>query len=482
MNTALKIKHPILFLGASILCILLSIQKLEKQFSLQKLKPEFPVATIWGAFGHVPPQKTLSLNGALNNSYFLQPNDSKDVYLYIDLEAIKDQSDKEKTPLNISLVMDRSGSMQGQGKLDYAKQAAQFVAKNLSNQDNFSFVIYDDQVEVISSSARMTQKESLIRKIGEIKSGGSTNLSGGMLEGYAQVKNTFERNFVNRVLLLSDGLANQGITDMEELQKIVGLKNSKEGISISTFGVGAYFNEDLMTNLSEYGTGNYYFIDNADKIPEIFAKELKGLLSVVAQNASFSLNYPSEYFTLKNVYGYPYSEREGGKVVIDFMDIFSEEKKTVLFKFELKAPITDKVRLGGELVFDDVYNNYSRTTERIDLELQPTADKLLYQSSRNKLVEQNIILFESNEIMQEAIIRVDKKNYEKAKEILDFNIKNMEERFNNIEPDSILMEQYNDAVNYRKKIDKIEKMDQQETKMMQKSNKNMNYLRKRKKQ
>ena len=290
-----------------------------------------------------------------------------------------------------------------------------------------------------------------------------------MLEGYAQVKNTFERNYVNRVLLLSDGLANQGITDMAELQKIVSLKNSEEGISISSFGVGADFNEDLMTNLSEYGTGNYYFIDNADKIPEIFAKELKGLLSVVAQNASFSLNYPQEYFTLKNVYGYPYNEREEGKVVIDFKDVFSEEKKSVLFKFELKSSIPDQVHFRGELVYDDVYNHYSRTKESIDLELQPTVDKLLYESSINKLVEQNIILFESNAIMQEAIIKVDKHDYEKAKEVLDFNIKDMEERFNNIEPDSILLEQYNDAVKYRKKIEEIEKMDQQEIKMMQKS-------------
>ncbi|WP_020533403.1 vWA domain-containing protein [Flexithrix dorotheae] len=482
MNTTLRIKYPILFWGASLICILLSIQKLEKQFSFQEFEPEFQQATIWGIDDPVPPQKTISLSGALNNPYFLQPNGSKNVYLYIDLEAIKDQSDKEKSPLNISLVMDRSGSMQGEGKLEYAKEAAKFVAQNLSRQDNFSFVIYDDQVEVISPSARVTQKESLMRKIEEIQSGGSTNLSGGMLEGYAQVKNTFERNYVNRVLLLSDGLANQGITDMAELQKIVSLKNSEEGISISSFGVGADFNEDLMTNLSEYGTGNYYFIDNADKIPEIFAKELKGLLSVVAQNASFSLNYPQEYFTLKNVYGYPYNEREEGKVVIDFKDVFSEEKKSVLFKFELKSSIPDQVHFMGELVYDDVYNHYSRTKESIDLELQPTVDKLIYESSINKLVEQNIILFESNAIMQEAIIKVDKHDYEKAKEVLDFNIKDMEERFNNIEPDSILLEQYNDAVKYRKKIEEIEKMDQQEIKMMQKSSKNMNYLRKRKKQ
>ena len=79
------------------------------------------------------------------------------------------------------------------------------------------------------------------------------------------------------------GLANRGITSQEELQKIAQLKNREEAITLSTFGVGADFNEILMTNLAEYGSGNYYFIESADKIPEIFAQELKGLLSVVAQ-------------------------------------------------------------------------------------------------------------------------------------------------------------------------------------------------------
>ena len=104
---------------------------------------------------------------------------------------------------------------------------------------------------------------------------------------------TKQEKYVNRALLLSDGLANQGITDEEKLQQIVQKKFREQGIGLSTFGVGSDFNELLMTNLSEYGGANYYFIDSPEKIPEIFAKELEGLLSVVAQSTKLSVKFQS---------------------------------------------------------------------------------------------------------------------------------------------------------------------------------------------
>ncbi len=227
----------------------------------------------------------LSLKVSSDNLYFTP--DRKELYLYINIKAEKAREKKERTPLNLSLVLDRSGSMQGD-KIKYACEACKFVADNLEPNDILSLVIYDDQVNVLSASAPVKDKLKLKQLINSITDRGSTNLSGGMLEGYNQVHTTHDKKRVNRVLLLSDGLANQGITDPKILQQMAREKNQTEGMTLSTFGVGEDFNELLMTGLAEYGSGNYYFIDSPDKIPTIFAKELQGLLSVVAQNTNIT--------------------------------------------------------------------------------------------------------------------------------------------------------------------------------------------------
>ncbi|GBL36031.1 uncharacterized protein YfbK [Filimonas sp.] len=126
-------------------------------------------------------------------------------------------------------------------------------------------------------------------------------------------------------MLLSDGLANQGIVDPNQIQKIIRSKNNVEGISISTFGVGRDYNEDLMTSMAETGTGNYYFIDNAAEIAGIFKKELNNLSEVMAQNAELKITIP-EYVNIDRVYGQPY-DQQGRTLTIKLHDIFSQETK-----------------------------------------------------------------------------------------------------------------------------------------------------------
>jgi Ca-activated chloride channel family protein len=282
--------------------------------------------------------KVITMTSLLDNPYYFTSANGKELYLYVRLKSGKAPENVSRTPLNISLVLDHSGSMKAERKLEYAKEAVKFVIDNLGSADKLSLVIYDTEVDLLSASAPVTNKELLKAKVDAIRDNGSTNLSGGMLEGYAQTKSTFDPKNVNRVLLLSDGLANHGITDPLKLQDIAKQKAREEGISISTFGIGADFNEDLMTNLAENGSGNYYFINSSDKIPEIFAQELKGLLSVVAQNSKLKIKYPGYNLKLTKVFGCPYAGSEG-EVLIDFKDIFSEEEKVVLLKFEITKPV-----------------------------------------------------------------------------------------------------------------------------------------------
>jgi Ca-activated chloride channel homolog len=221
--------------------------------------------------------------------------------------------------LNLALVIDRSGSMEGQ-RLEYAKAAAKYAISQLTPNDKISITIFDDNVETIARSQAVHTR--LNQLIDQIHTAGSTNLHGGWLEGANQAASSLEVNRLNRVLLLSDGQANQGETRPEEIfRQVAGL--AKKGISTSTMGVGEDFNEDLLEGIATNGDGNYHFIHHPKQLPEIFAVELKGLLTTLGRLVSLGLE-----------------PKTGVKV----LDVLNDFEKTETGRYKL-----DNLRFGQQL-------------------------------------------------------------------------------------------------------------------------------------
>jgi len=413
---------------------------------------------------------------ATDNAFYLANNpSSQSGFFYAELKAGKYSPDpnKKRTPLNISLVIDRSGSMEGD-KLTYVKKAAAFVVDNLTPEDYLSIVIYDTEVKVLYPSNSNINKQQVKKLIATIESDGSTNLSGGMINGFKEVKSSFKPGYMNRVLLLTDGLANQGITEPNRLETIVASRLKEEAISLSTFGVGADFNEDLLQNLAEFGSGNYYFISSPDKIPEIFQKEMKGLLSVVAQNTKLTIELPMEV-SLEKVYGYPYAILNN-RIEINFKDLFSEETKAVLIKYTVPAKFHETVKIAAHVS----YNN--ATMESVPLiesnlmrDVKAAENEVARDKEYNKFVLQQIALFESNERMNEAMKAVDKGEYDKARKLVSDNQIYLKEKRKALPGSAELQRQDSINQNYGKSIQKAETMNQQEMKMMQKNSKSLNY-------
>ena len=416
----------------------------------------------------------------LENPYILQGRNQNEVYLLVSVVGAKAKESKEKTPLNISLVIDRSGSMEGENKLTYVKKACNMAINNLTNTDWLSIVAYSNWARTLRESDKVTQKQSLKSAINSLSASGGTNLSGGMEEGYKQVKSTYKRNRINRVLLLSDGRANKGITSLRELQEIVKKKYADEHISISTFGVGADFNEDLMTNLAEHGKGNYHFIATSNDIVRIFRQELNGLLSVVGQNTKMELDFQDDYFEVQEVFGFN-SAISGNKIKFDYGDIFSQEEKTVLIKLRIKKKIDKKLPFNVSLKFNDLNDKNQVKHLKQKLFISPTTNQALHLSSFDKEVTRNKLLFLANQQLEHATAEVDQGNYEKAKGRLNKNLLHLEKELKKIKPDSALIKQVNANKTYLKKIDNIKKMSVYERKMLQKNSKNLNYQLKTKK-
>ena len=147
----------------------------------------------------------------------------KALSLKIDLAAGVDQMSQQRPPLNLALVIDRSSSMSAEGKIDYAMQAARLVVENLSERDIVSVIAFNQEATVLSPAGLVVNRTFLNHRLDEVVPDGRTNLSAGLLEAFAQIDSMASEGQIKRAILLTDGKANQGVTDADGLRRLVDL-------------------------------------------------------------------------------------------------------------------------------------------------------------------------------------------------------------------------------------------------------------------
>lgn len=187
-----------------------------------------------------------------------------------------DDTNAKRAPLNLSIVLDRSGSMGGR-KMEEAKAAAKGCIDKLLATDRISAVTFDHQVDVLIPSQPVTDRYLLNRAINSIQADGSTALHEGWVKGGLEVSEHLDPLAVNRVLLITDGQANVGETRNDRIVDHAR-RLAKEGVSTSTIGIGADFNEDLLMPMAEAGQGNAWHVQEPQDIGRIFETEVSGLL------------------------------------------------------------------------------------------------------------------------------------------------------------------------------------------------------------
>jgi Ca-activated chloride channel family protein len=200
---------------------------------------------------------------------------------------------RTRPPVNVAFVIDRSGSMGGQ-KIELAKQAVQTAVSLLKPADRFAIVTYDDMIEVVARSTVATAeaKRNATRALQDVDARGSTNLGEGWLRGCEQVAAINDERYISRVILLTDGLANQGITDHDELRRHASELRAR-GIMTTTIGLGEDFNEELLRGMSLAGGGNFYFVERASQILDTMTSELQETLDIVARSVTLTVTAPS---------------------------------------------------------------------------------------------------------------------------------------------------------------------------------------------
>lgn len=193
----------------------------------------------------------------------------------------------QRPPLNLALVIDRSGSMAGE-KLSYARKAARSLAAELTARDRLAIVTFDDEVQIVVPSGPVDSALPFLQAINTIEAGSTTALFDGWLAGALQVAEHLDAAALNRVLLLSDGQANEGLTDAAAIaEKVAGL--NQRGISTSAFGLGAGFDEDLMGAIAAAGDGTLAQIESPAQLADLYASELQGLATTSGRRVSIGI-------------------------------------------------------------------------------------------------------------------------------------------------------------------------------------------------
>jgi len=176
-----------------------------------------------------------------------------------------------RTPLDIALVIDRSGSMSGQ-PLETAKECAVRIVKGLRPDDRISIVTFDDEIKVEQSLVAVGDTKDLEARIRSIQSGDSTDLFGGWEEGAKQLAPFIKKDRIARVILLSDGQANHGLIDENQIFAHVS-RLAGTGITTSTIGLGHGFNESLMSGMAKNGEGIANFGQTPEDLDEAFEQQ-----------------------------------------------------------------------------------------------------------------------------------------------------------------------------------------------------------------
>ncbi len=265
------------------------------------------------------------------------------------------ESGSRRTPVNLAIVLDRSGSMAGD-KLEQAKRAALLALSHLGADDIVSVVAYDDSVEVLAPATKLTERPAVEGAIRRLRAGGSTALFAGVAKGAAEVRKFLSDARVNRVILLSDGIANVGPSSPGELGSL-GASLSAEGISVTTIGLGLDYNETLMSRLAEESDGNHFFAERAADLERVFQTELGEVLSVCAQDVDVTITFAPSVRPVR-VLGRD-AAIHGQRVTGHLTQLYALQTKYLMI--EVEAP---EGRAGQDLPVADVVVDYQDLAAR----------------------------------------------------------------------------------------------------------------------
>ncbi len=334
-------------------------------------------------------------------------------------------------PLNLVLVIDKSGSMGDSDKMSRVQAGLRTMIGKLRPDDIVSIVGFDDGAQVLYPANRVGNGDGLRYAIDCLAPGGSTNLHSGLMLGYAEAKKYFRAGATNRVILLTDGIANTGVVDPRRIASQSSEFNG-QGIDLSTIGVGLDLNNDLLRTLARSGRGLYHFISDYTDINKVFVNEVQSLISSVAKKVEVKIEY-GPGLQLQKIYGY--TPRYGnGAVSVTMDDMNNGLTQVVMAKFRtdsIKTTMPVKVRLS----YYDVRRK-CMVEEVQELHLSP-AESESCDLLADVEVKKNYTIAELADSLFTMTELARRGNYMQAQSALDASVTTAYQRYPNMEDSDI---------------------------------------------
>lgn len=327
-----------------------------------------------------PETSPVTLDAALGNK-FVKPGASHTMVARIGLAA-KKRSTAARPPVNLTLLVDTSGSMEGKAIAD-ARAASLALLDSLTKEDRLAVVVFDSKAEVLLPSTRIDDADmkDLRAKISAMKANGTTDMAAGLRLAINEVSRNLEKDGVNRIVLVGDGVPN----DDRNVLALVSEAAAK-GVSVTALGLGNDYDETLMGRIAQQSGGRFFYVEDSAKVASFFAEEVTRLHKVVARNAVLEL-HTGPGVAVQSVVGRPTRGIEHG-VAVNLGDLSLGEQQEIVVELAAspsKEGSTVEV-LDAVLRFEDGVGGATRE-ERIFVGAKATSNATSLSEGKNKDVE-----------------------------------------------------------------------------------------------
>lgn len=298
--------------------------------------------------------------------------------------------DDERPPAALTFVIDTSGSMETGGRLELVKEALEELVEELDGSDTVAIVEFDDRPSVVLEPTRADDADEILSAINRLQPGGSTNVEEGLALGYDLAGDAYDDDGVNRVILLSDGVANVGLTDPDGLADMIR-RDADRGINLLTIGVGfGNYNDVLMEQLADQGDGFYAYVDTDDEAERLFEDELTATLVTLAIDAKVQVEFDEDIVEEYRLIGFENRgvlDSDFRNDEVDAGEIGAGHQVTAIYEVELESGVDlddtdelgevrlrwqvpgsdDVIEIDEDIELDTVSDRWSDTTDDFKL-------------------------------------------------------------------------------------------------------------------
>lgn len=351
---------------------------------------------------------------ALTSNRHVLSDKAGDIVVRLHLTA-RARKDARRPPINLALVVDTSGSMEG-AAIEDARAASLALLDSLSEGDRLALVVFHSTTEVLVPATQLTKKSiaEIRQKIGAMKATGTTDLAGGLAAGLAEVRKVYQAGGINRVVLLGDGIPN----DAGPIQQL-SYSAQQQRISVTALGLGLDQDETLMSQIAQLSGGKYHFVKESSKVAKVFSDEVLRLKEVTGRATTVMLK-PGPGVQVKEVIGLPI-QRTGLGTQVVIGDMSEGDERDLLVRLSVPARHEGSVveLLDAEISVEHPQRPGTRLSERAFVSAKATADAADIQKGRERDVEHAVARLSVADAIVRAVAAARSGNVALAKSILD---------------------------------------------------------------